>query len=160
MIPQGINGIVGGTHHFDADFLEQGQRLAFGFRQDCVGFRPDGGAGVGTDQFGDAEIASQVKMNPFINRIAGDFRKYGREFQPFFFVRTVSGDVFLGHAALAQHFPYIMVGGGEQLPDVGVIVVGGDLFDIGVVVGVDDRQMTDGSIETLPGGIVNQVLFS
>lgn len=104
------------------------------------------------------EVVLQVEMDPLIDRIPRQLRKnrgHGQEFRLRF---GAAGDQVFGHAALAEHLPDVMVGCGEQLPGVPVVVVFRNLLQIRVVVRVDDRKILDRRKNALAGLIRNQVI--
>ncbi|MPM87940.1 hypothetical protein SDC9_135041 [bioreactor metagenome] len=158
MIFERVDQVVGGAHHFDVQRAGQQRPRAEGvggeLRVDLV---PDFLSGLPGEQLGDAEVVPEIEMDPLVDRVAGQFGKHRGEREEFRPGIGRTGDQLLAHAAFAEHFPYVVVGGGEELPGVGIVAVVGDLFDVRVVVRVDDRQVFDRRENTQPGFVRDQI---
>ena len=155
-----VHRVVGRTHRLDVQRTGQ-QRL----RPEGVGGEllvdrvPDLFAALFGEPLIDAEVALEVEMDPFIDRIADDFGEHLRHGEELLLGGGfAAGDQRFGHAALAQHLPDVVVGGGEELPGVGVAGVVGDFADIRVVVRVDDREILDLVEDPFSGRVADEVV--
>jgi len=154
-----VDEVVGRAHHFDVERTGQQFLRTEGVGGEfCVDLVPDLLAGRFGEQFGDAEIVLEVEVNPLVDRVPGQFREDGGEREELRLRLGVSGDQLFGHAALAEHFPDVVVGGGEQLPGVLVIGVVRDLLQVRMVVGVDHRQILD-RCENPHAGFIGDEIF-
>ena len=160
MIFQHVCGIIGRTHDFHIHLLKQLKRAFFRTGKRGIDFVPKLFAAFGSDQgVFESQTAADIQMNPFIHRVAGDFRKYGNQFQPFFLWIGFAGNVFFGNAAFTHHFPDIMVCGGNHLPGGFIIVVDCDFRNVGMVVSINNGQSLHFAEKCGGGVIAEQIAF-
>ena len=156
-----VDEVVGGAHDLHVERSGEQSLGTVGVRgQFGVDRIVDLLSGRGAELFVDAEVALEVKMDPLVHRIAGDLGEDPRHGEEFFAGRCRSRDHGFGHAALAKHLPHVVIGGGEKLPGVDVAVVVGDLFDVGMIVGIDHRQPFDAVEDRLSRSVADEVVVS
>ena len=159
MVFQSVDEVIGGAHGFNIQGTGQQSLGTVGVGGEFfVNGVVDFFAGLFAQKLINAEVTLQVKVDPFIDGVAGKFGENLGEGEEFVFVgNALAGDVGFGHTALTHDFPDVVVGCGEELPGILIAVVVGDLFHIGVVVGVDDGKIFDGIKDFDTGAVGNQI---
>ena len=141
MLFEQIDRIVRGAHDLHIHGIQQRQRTKRIGCKFIIDFVPDPLRVVRTEHIHDSETSAQIEVDPFEDGISGDFRHHAGQFHPFFLCGGRSGDSAFLHAAFAHDLPDVMIGCGKHLPGIGIGSVRGDFRHIGMIVGIDDRQI-------------------